>query len=87
MEFRKPEHEGQVCRIINPFADEIPEEVYVLVEDPSPFDSSDVVYVVNLNDLQRNIHYPMNCEQLAVAKNELHVIAESLKDYIESWNA
>lgn len=86
MDFRTPEHEGQVCKIINPFADEDPEDIYIIAEDPSPFDSDDTIYVINLNDLQRNIYNPLNCEQIPVTKNELNVIAENLQDYVESWN-
>jgi hypothetical protein len=87
MEVRKPEFEGQICTIISPLDDENPEDVYVVAEDPAPFDGDDDIYVVNLNDLQRNINNPVTCQQIAVAKNELNVIADNLQDYICSWKS
>lgn len=86
MEVREPQFEGQICTIINPLDDENPEDVYVIAEDPAPFDSDDDIYVLNLNDLQRNINNPVTCQQIPVAKNELNVIADNLQDYISSWN-
>jgi hypothetical protein len=66
--------------------DEDPLEVYILTEDPLPFDDEDSLYVVSLSDLQRNVHNPHICQQIPVAKNELNVIAENLEAYVESWN-
>lgn len=86
METKLPEFEGQVCKILNPLPDENPEDVYLIAEDPSPFDEEDTIYVVNLNTLQRNIHHPQLCPQIPIIKNELNVIADSLQDYIKSWS-
>lgn len=49
---------GEICRIVNPLDDEIPEDVYIIAEDPAPFDPEDEIYVVNLRDLQRHIKNP-----------------------------
>ncbi|HTI58978.1 hypothetical protein [Mucilaginibacter sp.] len=83
---KMPEFEGQVCKIRNPFTDENPDDVYIITEDPASFSEDDNIYVVNLNDLQRNIDHPLMCQQMSIAKNELIVIADNLQDYIKSWN-
>jgi len=81
-----PTNEGQICRLVNPLADENPEEVYIVGEDPSVYDEDDTIYVVSLKELQRNIHNPALTPQIPVPKNELYVVAENLEVYIESWN-
>lgn len=81
-----PTNEGQICRLVNPMADENPEDVYIVAEDPSVFDVDETIYVVSLNDLQRNIHNPVFASQIPVIRNELSVIAEDLETYIGSWN-
>ena len=86
MEPKIPEFEGQVCRVLNPYADENPDDVYIIAEDPSPFDGEDTIYVVNLKDLQRNIHNPIICQKSPIAKKDLEVIADSLEDYVKLWN-
>lgn len=86
MESKIPEREGQICKILHPMADEDPADVYIIAEDPAPFDDDDNIYVVSLNDLQRNINDPQSCQQISVAKNDLDVIADSLETYIDTWN-
>jgi len=81
-----PKTEGQICKIMNPLPDENPEDVYIVVEDPSVFDEDENIYIVNLKDLQRNVHSPLITPQVSIAKNELTVIAENLEEYIKSWN-
>jgi len=82
-----PTHPGQICRIRSPFEDEDPADVYVVTEDPQPFDMEDDIYVVNLKELQRNLSNPAIAPQIAVAKNELTVIADSIEKYIADWNS
>lgn len=77
---------GQICKIANPFEDENPNDVYIVTEDPTPFDLEDSIYVTNLSDLQKNQDAPLLTPQHAVAKGDLKVIADSLEDYIASWN-
>lgn len=81
-----PTETGQICRILNPLDDEDPTDVYILIEDPKPFDIDDSVYVSSLKDLQRNQHQPLLTPQIAVLKGELTVIADTLEEYIASWN-
>jgi len=81
-----PTNEGQICKLINPFADENREDVYIVAEDPSVYDEDDTIYIVSLNELQRNMHNPDFADQIPVAKNQLNVIAENLEEYIKSWN-
>lgn len=81
-----PTNEGQICKLINPFADENGEDVYIVAEDPSVYDEDDTIYIVSLNELQRNINNPAFADQIPVAKNELNVIAENLEEYIKNWN-
>lgn len=81
-----PVKEGQVCKIVNPMEDENPEDVYILTEDPTPYTDNDNIYIVNLNDLQRNINRPAFAPTKAVKKIELTVIAENLEEYISTWN-
>jgi hypothetical protein len=82
-----PTKEGQICRILTPEADEHHEDIYVLTEDPAPFDADDNIYVVNLKDLQRNIKTPYLTTPIPVLKKELIVVANSLEEYVLSWNA
>lgn len=82
-----PTKEGQICRVINPLSDENPEDVFLISEDPSPFDDEDNIYVVNLKDLQRNVKTPYLTTPIPVLKKELIVLADNLEDYILSWNA
>ncbi|WP_121812975.1 hypothetical protein [Mucilaginibacter kameinonensis] len=77
---------GQICKIENLFEDENPNDVYIVTEDPTPFDLEDSIYVTNLSDLQKNLHAPLFTPQHAVAKGDLNVIADSLEGYINSFN-
>lgn len=81
-----PTQEGQICRIINPMADELPDDVYLVVEDPSPYRDDANIYVANLRGLQRNIKSPLSTPRKAVKKNELTVVAVSLEELVASWN-
>lgn len=81
-----PTHPGQICRLRNPFEDEDPADVYVVAEDPQPYDNEDNIYVVNLKDLQRSLTSPLLAPQIAIAKNELIVISSSIESYIAAWN-
>ena len=81
-----PGRQGQICKIINSRADQDPEAVYLVSEDPLPFAADDTIYIVNLRDLQRNIRNPLLTTPVPVLKNEVTVIAENLEEYIRSWN-
>jgi hypothetical protein len=50
---------GQICKIVNPLSDENSNDVYIVREDPTPYDLEDSIYVSNLEDLQRNITKPV----------------------------
>lgn len=86
LQLNAPTKEGQVCKISNPVGDENPDDVYIITDNPALFEGDDTVYVVNLNDLQRNIKSPLLCSQIPVTKSELILIADSLEEYIKSWN-
>jgi hypothetical protein len=81
-----PTSAGQICKVINPMDDENPEDVYVLTEDPTPFEAEDSLYFVNIKDLQRNINNPTFSPQVAFPKAEVVVVANDLESYIASWN-
>jgi hypothetical protein len=81
-----PTHAGQICQILNPMDDENPSDVYIVAEDPAPFDLNEDIYVVNLRDLQRNVNNPMGTSQIPIQKSGLNVIAADLEEYIKSWN-
>jgi len=81
-----PNKSGQICKIINPLGDENPDDVYIVAEDPTPFDIEDSIYVINLNDLQRNLRTPHLTPQIAINKGDLTAIAEDLTEYIGKWN-
>lgn len=83
----KPTRQGQICKIIKPFPDENPAEAYLITEDVSNHNDDAIIYVVSLTDLQRNISNPLLTPRKAVAKGELTVIANSLGEYVESWNS
>ena len=70
----------------NPLDDESPLDVYIVAEDPTPFDLQENIYVVNLRDLQRNIKNPLSSPQIAIQKSDLNVIAADLEEYIKRWN-
>lgn len=81
-----PNKVGQICKIVNPLNDENPDDVYIVSEDPTPFDLEDSIYITNLKDLQRNISTPLFAPQVAVIKGDITVVAESLETYISGWN-
>ena len=81
-----PRQPGQICKISNPLNEEESKDVYIIAEDPQPFDDDDTIYVVALKELQRNVRNPDSAPQIPVTKNELIVVAENLEDYIKSWN-
>jgi hypothetical protein len=81
-----PSAAGQICKVLNVLADENPEDVYIVAEDPSVFDDDENIFVVDLNDLQRNARNPEFAPQISIPKNGLAVIANNLEDYIKSWN-
>jgi hypothetical protein len=85
-EITMPQRQGQVCRILNPLEDENPEDVYLVVEDPEPYGPEDMVYAVNLKELQRHVKKPQFAPQMAIAKNGLEVVADNLEAYIKGWN-
>jgi len=47
--------------------DENPGDVYIIAEDPAPFDLEDEIYVVDLRDLQRNVNNPSVTPQMQVS--------------------
>jgi hypothetical protein len=77
---------GRFAGFLIPTPTKNPEDIYIIAEDPSPFEADDDIYVVNLKDLQRNIKNPIFCQQIPIAKNELGVVADNLQDYIKSLN-
>lgn len=81
-----PTQPGQICQILTPMADENTSEVFIVAEDPTPFELDDNIYIVNLRDLQRNIHRPLDVSQIPVQKSNLNVIAENLEEYVMKWN-
>lgn len=81
-----PSLPGQICKLINPLDDNELNEVYIIAEDPQPFDDDDTIYVVALKELQRNIRHPESAAQISVTKNELTVVSDNLEGYIKSWN-
>jgi hypothetical protein len=50
-----PTSAGQICKVINPMDDENPEDVYVLTEDPTPFEAEDSLYFVNIKVYGLNV--------------------------------
>jgi hypothetical protein len=82
----KPSKQGQICKIIKPLPDENPLETYIITEDLSEYGDDDIIYVVSITDLQRNISNPTKAPRKAVTKSELSVVAEDLTSYVESWN-
>lgn len=83
---KMPSLQGQICKIINPLADENPEDVYIISEDPTPFEFGDSIYVTNLKDLQRNLSNPQFTPQMAINKGDLKVIADDLESYVSDLN-
>jgi hypothetical protein len=82
----KPTKQGQICKILKPLSDENPMETYLILEDLDKYSDSDIVYVVSITDLQRNIHNPTASPRKAVTKSELTVVAQNLASYVETWN-
>ena len=81
-----PTKAGQICKILQLMPSENPDTVYIISEDPNPFDTDDMIYVTDLKDLQRNINAPQFTPKFSVSKNNLHVLAENIEEYISSWN-
>lgn len=81
-----PTKQGQICKIADPAGSGNPDAVYIVTDNPVLFDDDDSVQVVNLKDLQRNVRTPFLCKHIPVIKNDLITIADSLEEYIRSWN-
>ena len=81
-----PAKQGQICKIIQPCADENPAETYLILEDLENYADNAIIYVVSITDLQRNIANPTLAPRKAVTKSELKVVAQTLTSYIESFN-
>ncbi len=73
-------------KLIHPMSDENPSEAYLILHDLDEYSDSDIFYIVSVTDLQRNIHNPAIAPRKAVTKSELALVAESLQEYVESWN-
>ncbi len=82
----RPSKQGQICKIVKTSGDEDPMETYLILEDLDKYSDDDIIYVVSITDLQRNIHNPSASPRKAVTKSELTVVAEDLQSYVESWN-
>jgi len=55
-----------------------------VTKDLSLYGNDRVIYVIGLNDLQRNISNPALAPNKAIEKSELTVVGEDLKRYVES---
>lgn len=86
MDATQPSRQGQIVKLIKPRGDENPMETYLILEDLYEYLDDDIIYVVSITDLQRNIHNPTAAPRKAVTKLELTVVAEDLQSYVESWN-
>lgn len=82
----KPSRQGQIVKLTHPATDENPLETYLILEDLDKYSDDDIIYIVSITDLQRNIHNPTAAPRKAVTKSELTVVAEDLQSYVESWN-
>ena len=81
-----PTKQGQICKIVNPHPNENPAETYLILEDLTYYSDSEIIYVVSITELQRNISNPTAAPRKAVMKSELMVVADDLLSYVESWN-
>lgn len=81
-----PTKQGQIVKLIKPVGNENPTETYLILEDLENYSDNDIIYVVSITDLQRNIHNPTAAPRKAVTKSELTVVAEDLQSYVASWN-
>ncbi len=83
---RRPSKQGQIVKLVNPVGVENPRETYLILHDLDNCSDNDIIYVVSITELQRNINNPTAALHKAVTKAELAVVAESLQSYVESWN-
>lgn len=81
-----PKKEGQIVNPNKPGNSNNSVETYLILEDLHQYSDDDIIYVVSITDLQRNIHNPTSAPRKAVTKSELTVVAEDLQSYVESWN-
>jgi hypothetical protein len=85
-ELKSPSKQGQIVKLVKTMGDENPMETYLILEDLDKYSDNDIIYVVSITDLQRNINNPTAAPRKAVTKSELTVVADSLQAYVESWN-
>ncbi len=84
---KMPTKVGQVCKIINPNSDENPNEVYIIREDPAPYPPERQLYVISFSDFLRLARKQDRFPNIIkVEKNQLEVIADSIEEYVASWN-
>lgn len=81
-----PAKPGQICKIISGVPDMEEQEVYIVAVDPADFEDDEQIAVVALTELQRNVRNPDQARRIAIAKDQLVVVAEDLEAYVLSWN-
>lgn len=82
----RPSKQGQICKIIHPRTFENPAESYIVADDISKSGEDDLVQVVSITDLQRNVMHPERSARKVIRKSNLYVVADDLASYVDSWN-
>ena len=86
MEQILPTKPGQIVRIINAMPGEDPNVDYILGDDPEPYDDSKLLLIYSVTDLMRATRQGKKPFPSQVQKADLTVIANSLEEWVESWN-
>jgi hypothetical protein len=81
-----PTRQGQIVVIFNPMPDEDPREQYMVADDPSPYPLDRKILLYSITEIQRTKHSGGVPFGTSVQIQDLHVVGEDLKTWVESWN-
>jgi hypothetical protein len=81
-----PNRIGQIVRVINPLPGEYPMTDYMLAEEPDQNDPNERIMAYKISEILRKTAEGVSPIPDYIAKQELTVIAENLKSWVESWN-
>jgi hypothetical protein len=85
-ERRTPTRQGQIVRTVRPIPGEEPHAAYLLAEDPSQHGEGRLLRVYGISEILRKNATGEHPLHDLMAKGEMTVVGESLKEWVEGWN-
>ncbi len=85
MEKKLPEHAGQVVAV-QVCIGHVPKEHYILCEKPNKNEQHQLLKVCSITELQRATYKKREAECEYIPFFNLYVVADSLEQWVKSWN-